>query len=99
MTCTLLQLTCAQSPGRVDVPVTLLCVTSACVSVCSNSLSLLSGAPLAHLRTRSTASLTCLEQQIQRGGTVQSVGLSSSRRVKALIAHRTRALLGLLPVL
>lgn len=63
----------AQSPAR---SATLVCDTSACVSVCSNSLSLLSGAPLAHLRTRSTASLTCLEQQIQRGGTVQSVDLA-----------------------
>lgn len=59
--------------------------------LCSNYLSLLSGAPLAHLRTRSTASLTCLEQQIHSRGTVQSsvgpqtVSSSSTLRVKALI--------------
>ncbi len=49
------------------------CVLTLHVSLlCSNCLSLLSGVPLSHLRTRSTASLTCLEQQIHSRGTVQS---------------------------
>lgn len=34
-----------------------------------NLPSVLSGVPLSHLRTRSTASLTCLEQQIHARGT------------------------------
>ena len=54
------------------LPSLLFSALAACLFFQSNVLSLLSGVPLAHLRTRSTASLTCLEQQIHARGTVLS---------------------------